>query len=269
MRAWPWLVGGGLGLFAWSRHREHTPTPLEGRWVWPLPRWNGRAPQISDGFGIRKNGVMHKGVDLMFARQASDTVGGSKSFVMPDRMNALAASDGVVWSAMKTPRGNAVVIKHGATWSTFYQHLEKTLVTKGDRVRAGQPIGIVGADPLDSERLKHLHFELWRGSPNDAIDPAPLMHSWSIEPDAMLVARNAGFHYRPIGASGDAYPEWVRALKGKAGVYIIREIETREVVYVGSSEGRLYDTLTRHFQTWRRCRSRNHARAWRPPQVTV
>ena len=27
---------------------------------------------------------------------------------------------------------------------------------------------------------------------------------------------------------------------------------SRELVYVGSSAGRLYDTLTRHFQQWRR-----------------
>ena len=252
MRVWPWLVGG-LGVFAWSRHRAHeTPLAPSGRWVWPLPRWNGRAPEISDGFGIRKAGVMHKGVDLMYARAAGDSANGSAHFVMPDAMHAIAAGDGVVWSATKTPRGNAVVITHGATWSTFYQHLEKLLVSKGERVRAGQPIGIVGADPLDGEHLKHLHFELWRGGPNDAIAPAPIMKFWAVEPDTTLVARNAGFNYRPIGASGEAYPDWVRALKGKAGVYVIREIDSREVVYVGSSAGSLYGTLTRHFQTWRR-----------------
>ena len=79
------------------------------------------------------------------------------------------------------------------------------------------------------------------------------MHGWETVPDPnALVARNAGFVYRPIGASGEAYPDWIRALKGKAGVYIIREADSGEIVYVGSSAGRLYDTLTRHFQTWRR-----------------
>jgi Uri superfamily endonuclease len=41
----------------------------------------------------------------------------------------------------------------------------------------------------------------------------------------------------------------VRDLKGKSGVYVIRE--NGETVYVGSSVGRLYETLTRHFQTVR------------------
>jgi len=70
--------------------------------------------------------------------------------------------------------------------------------------------------------------------------------------------RNAALKYRPIGASGEPYPEWLRALAGKSGVYIIRELQrdgSTEVVYVGqSSTGRLYQTLTRHFQTWRRAK---------------
>jgi len=269
VRLWPWIVGGGLAAYAWSRHREHAKTgpsapvlagPLSGRWVWPVPRWNGRAPVISNPFGPE-----HHGVDVMFARQPSDTLrigspNSSARFVTPDGMNALAASDGVVWSAMQTPRGFAVVIDHGpAKVATFYTHLEKLLVTPtanaktGQRVRAGQPIGVIGADPLDAEHLKHLHFELWLGGPNNAVDPATVMRSWELVGDSgALVARNAGFVYRPIGASGDPYPDWIRALKDKAGVYVIREIDTREVVYVGSSSGTLYATLTRHFQTWRR-----------------
>ncbi|MCX5744591.1 MAG: hypothetical protein NT062_19040, partial [Proteobacteria bacterium] len=117
----------------------------------------------------------------------------------------------------------------------------------------GQPIGVIGASPLDGEHLKHLHFELWLGGPNDRVDPSVVMRGWPVvaDPNA-LVARNAGFVYRPIGAPGEAYPDWVRVLKDKAGVYVIRDAESREIVYVGSSAGRLYDTLTRHFQTWRR-----------------
>jgi len=68
--------------------------------------------------------------------------------------------------------------------------------------------------------------------------------------------RNAGLTYRPIGDTGTPYPEWVRALKGKSGIYVIRELKrdgSSEIVYVGESHsGRLYNTLTRHFQSWRR-----------------
>ena len=96
----------------------------------------------------------------------------------------------------------------------------------------------------------HLHFELWLGGPSERVDPLLAMSVWDVAPDprTTAVARNAGFSYRPLGASGDAYPQWVRDLKGKSGVYVIRELDSGETVYVGSSVGRLYDTLTRHFQ---------------------
>ena len=32
----------------------------------------------------------------------------------------------------------------------------------------------------------------------------------------------------------------------------IRDASTKRTLYVGSSNGKLYDTLTRHFQTWSR-----------------
>ena len=75
-----------------------------------------------------------------------------------------------------------------------------------------------------------------------------------------LGLRNASLSYRPIGASG-RYPDWVRALRGQSGVYLIRERQrdgSNPVVYIGESHaGRLYQTLTRHFQTWRR-----HKKFW-------
>jgi hypothetical protein len=60
--------------------------------------------------------------------------------------------------------------------------------------------------------------------------------------------RNGGLVYRPVGSSGDRYPAWVRELDGKSGVYVIRDANSHDVLYVGSSSTRLYDTLTRHFQ---------------------
>jgi hypothetical protein len=71
-------------------------------------------------------------------------------------------------------------------------------------------------------------------------------------------ARNAALTYRSVGATGEPYPDWVRALDGKSGVYVLRERQrdgSTPVVYVGQSQaGRLYQTLTRHFQTWRRAK---------------
>ena len=71
--------------------------------------------------------------------------------------------------------------------------------------------------------------------------------------------RNGRLNFRPVGASSEPYPDWVRDLRGRSGVYVIRERMhdgTAPIVYVGSSSAdRLYETLTRHFQTWRRRKS--------------
>ena len=62
--------------------------------------------------------------------------------------------------------------------------------------------------------------------------------------------------FRPV-TSGRKLESWLATLKGKSGVYIIREnfvrenAFTRRVVYVGESHtGRLKKTLLRHFQAW-------------------
>lgn len=269
----PFIVGSSaLAMYLWSRERNareiERPTTVPGQWWWPLPSWNGRAPVISDGFDSPRAGYpRHGGVDLMYARAPSDmfaagSPNGSRAFVMPDGVTALAAADGVVWSAMRTPQGFAVVLHHAEPFATFYTHLERLLVAPtaraqaGERVRAGQPIGIVGASPLDAEHLKHLHFELWRSNAATKLDPALAMRGWHVAGSgAPLVARNASLTYRSVGAAGEPYPEWVRDLSDASGVYIIRELDADgepEVVYVGSSRGQLYSTLTWHFQSWRR-----------------
>jgi hypothetical protein len=61
------------------------------------------------------------------------------------------------------------------------------------------------------------------------------------EPDADT--RNASLRYRPVGESGEPYPDEAQA------------DGSTEIVYVGqSSTGRLYQTLTRHLQSWRRAK---------------
>jgi hypothetical protein len=272
MSTLPIILGGGaLAALLLSRERareaailtKHQPDErlLDG-FVWPVPAWKGRQPVISDGFHSMRGERRHNGVDILFKRLPTDTFrpgspNGSRMFVMPDGIEAIAAADGELWSALWTSHGFAVVIDHKPLpFSTFYTHLERLLVpptspgTKTKRkIRAGEPLGIIGYSPLDAAKLKHLHFALWRGGPKDPIDPAPEMKKWRVV-GAQL--RNGRFLYRPVGASHEPYPQWVRDLKGESGVYIIRERSSREVVYVGSSVGRLYDTLTRHFQIWRR-----------------
>ena len=72
-----------------------------------------------------------------------------------------ATQDGTVeWSGYKSGGiGNCVYIKHddGVYWSN-YMHLDSMIVKVGDKVKAGQKIGIMGNSGGDY--AIHLHFEL-------------------------------------------------------------------------------------------------------------
>jgi murein DD-endopeptidase MepM/ murein hydrolase activator NlpD len=197
------------GAVSSSGTTDTHPEPLPGRWVWPVGVWHDRKPEISDGFSSKRRSpsgqlVPHGGVDIMYRRRPSDpwragTPNGTPGWVMPDHRAALAASDGVVWSAANTPRGWTVVIDHAPRkLATYYTHLSSLLVAAKQPVSAGTPLGIIGADPLDTERIMHLHLELWRGGASDRFDPQRLIETtWEYVPDPgdlprTLVARNAG-----------------------------------------------------------------------------
>jgi hypothetical protein len=168
-----------------------------------------------------------------------------------------------------------------------YLHLSKALVDLDDQVERGRAIGRSG-NTGDSAG-PHLHLdlrvplhvlaavELEAGKPRTGWGPLMSPYGYSIPGEPWVpvdgyrslverearaegiplhggsALRNASFTYRPVGERGRPYPEWVRALSGQSGVYVIRDRGSHEIVYVGeSSAGRLYETLTRHFQYWRR-----------------
>lgn len=218
--AWPWLAlagVGALGGYAYLRHQDRVadvdlgvvvapavalagpPPPPPGRWVWPVPRWRGRAPVVSDGYGSPRvggnRGAIHRGADVMFRRrwrsELTDVYPAhaphSRGHFMPPGTLALAASDGEIWSAGWTPRGYSVVLSHGAPWATYYTHLSALRVgeTRRGRTRqrvvAGQPLGVIGADPKDANAIAHLHFEIWYGGNGlAAIDPHPYLRGWPV-----------------------------------------------------------------------------------------
>jgi murein DD-endopeptidase MepM/ murein hydrolase activator NlpD len=106
---------------------------------------------VSSGFGWRGHGF-HSGLDI--ANDPGTTI--------------RAARDGVVVSAdYDGAYGNAVVISHGNGLATRYAHCSRLLVSPGQRVEAGQPIGAVGTTGRATG--PHVHFEVRvNGS---AVDP--------------------------------------------------------------------------------------------------
>lgn len=155
----------------------------DGAWVFPVPDIAGAGDvgraRVTSGFVKGK----HNGVDIMFYRAVGDPNDPGAvhyEYYAPEGTPVLAARDGVIYQTGGGPRGYWVVIDHGKPWATFYQHLaEPALLAKGDRVVAGQQIGVMGADPTDPQHLRHLHFETWfQGGADAAVDPGVPMSGW-------------------------------------------------------------------------------------------
>jgi murein DD-endopeptidase MepM/ murein hydrolase activator NlpD len=154
-------------------------------WTWPIPDLMLVPPladsivraAISQEFRGAGAGARHFGVDLMYRSV------GDRAWFAPHGTPIVAAKAGTIWSVDESPRGWMVVIDHGPPWATFYQHLEKVspAISKGARVEAGHQLGIMGSDPTDPERVRHLHFAAWyHGAGDDAsVDPSEAMLSWS------------------------------------------------------------------------------------------
>jgi murein DD-endopeptidase MepM/ murein hydrolase activator NlpD len=79
-----------------------------------------------------------------------------------------AAQEGrVIFTGKRHGYGNAVIIEHQFGYKTMYGHLNEVVVQRGQRVRSGQVIGIVGNSGRSTG--PHVHFEIWHK--NRTIDP--------------------------------------------------------------------------------------------------
>lgn len=117
----------------------------EKAWTYPLPD----ARVISPYGGARR----HSGVDLK--TKPNDEI--------------YAAFDGeVVASGPYYGYGNCIRIKHAYGLETLYSHQSKNMVKKGDKVKAGQVIGLTGR--TGRATTEHLHFEVSFGGKR--LDPA-------------------------------------------------------------------------------------------------
>lgn len=80
-----------------------------------------------------------------------------------------STGDGVVTKISKSIRGygNLIVIDHGFGYTTRYAHLSSFLIKKGQKIKRGQAIGLVGNTGTSTG--PHLHYEVRKKK--RAIDP--------------------------------------------------------------------------------------------------
>jgi murein DD-endopeptidase MepM/ murein hydrolase activator NlpD len=90
-------------------------------------------------------------------------------FSAPTGTPIFATGDGVVKKIRHSRRGygNTILIDHGYGYKTFYAHLSKILVKKGQKVKRGEKIGLVGN--TGKSTAPHLHYEIIKN--NRKINP--------------------------------------------------------------------------------------------------
>ncbi len=132
------------------------PAPIghgSGKFLWPV---NGK---IVSPFGAKDGGLHNDGINI----------------AAPLGTPVRAADNGVVVYAGNelAGYGNLLLIRHSNGFVTAYAHNKKLLVNKGDNVRQGQTIALVGSTG-DVDRPQ-LHFEIRKG--DRAVDPSRYLES--------------------------------------------------------------------------------------------
>ncbi|ACB85760.1 murein hydrolase activator EnvC family protein [Natranaerobius thermophilus] len=133
-------------------------TPIE----WPVPDF-GRN-YITSPFGNRTHPItgresFHSGLDIGIAHHRWP---GSNQY-QGNPVNAVSADSGVViyagiMGSLNSGYGRIVIVDHGGGYSTWYAHLNSILVSEGEEVSRGQPVGLIGS--TGSSTGPHLHFEV-------------------------------------------------------------------------------------------------------------
>ena len=144
-----------------------TARPATIRFAWPAPG------KVRRGFVVRTRGVSSS--ESAGGRSASKSSPHDGIDIAGDKGDpARAAAPGLVWFAGKEPNlyGNVVIIDHGRGWFSAYAKLAKVTVKKGELVRAGERVGLIGN--TGSTSTTELHFEIRRNTvPRDPVSLLP------------------------------------------------------------------------------------------------
>lgn len=126
----------------------------DGKLAWPLKERN----TITAGYPYYPSGGRHWGIDLCLCTKSGstrDSNGNSLSYGQP-----YYASQGgeVIIADWHKSFGNYVVVDHGDGKQTLYAHSKSLNVKKGDIVKKGQQLGLMG--DTGNVTGPHLHYEV-------------------------------------------------------------------------------------------------------------
>jgi murein DD-endopeptidase MepM/ murein hydrolase activator NlpD len=145
---------------------------------------------IRSGFGVARDGGRrsHHGVDI-FAPRGTPVLAVSDGTVSRVRTGGLGGRH--IW-VRDTKRG----------LSLYYAHLDRQLAHTGQRVRAGDTLGLVGNTGNARTTPPHLHFGVYRRG-EGPIDPFSYIHELPQEPPELQVDSGAFGEWFRTGREGN------------------------------------------------------------------
>lgn len=111
-------------------------------------------------------------------------------FDLPEATYLVASRSGIVDSVYENEQdGKTIVVKYPDGYQIVYKHLSTILVSAGQEVFMGQPIGQAGmtgsCTPYEKNPTFHLHFEM-KDPQGNFIDPMPMLQDWGAYRDFPL-----------------------------------------------------------------------------------
>ncbi len=179
-------------------------------------------PRIISLWGVgRDNGTRsHEGIDI------------AATFRTP----ALAVANGYITRVDENNLGGKVVFMRPdeKAYSVYYAHLDSQLVQRGQSVKAGDAIGLVGNTGNAKNTVPHLHFGIYTNG--GAIDPLAFVDKSRPEPKA-------------ISGSNKYFDKWLRTQKNTS-LYsspgnnnIMLQLKTGDVFRILSANANFYKIM--------------------------
>lgn len=139
--------------------------------------WGTRDDPLNPG-----STVFHGGLDIGNARLGDEIVAVADGTVVD------VGNLGLPWSqpTNKWPSGNygglMAILAHEGAWTSLYAHMRAEVVSKGQKMKAGQKVGEVG-ESGSATGAGHLHFGIIHRSAEYILDAGILIpNTWTVDP---------------------------------------------------------------------------------------
>ena len=181
-------------------------------------------PKLISLWGVPRDGGarLHEGVDIS-ARH---------------RTPALASADGIISRVTENEIGGKVVFltDNDFGYNIYYAHLDEQFVRPGQKVKAGEQIGLVGNTGNAKNTIPHLHYGIYTN--RGAIDPLAFIDQKRMEP-------------KPIAAPVKNLNKWMRTTSNidiRPGPLTtsqsVGETLAGEAIFVESATDKFYRVIT-------------------------